>query len=832
MKKSVFIFLILLSCIKSISQNVGIGTTSPASSAQLDISSTSKGLLIPRMTKTQKNAILSPVIGLLVYQNGPDSSGFHYYTGSSWLWLEPVSSAGWKVAGNAGTDTAVNFFGTTDNMPLRFKQNNQWLGQWNSNNRTFFIGRNAGKSNLTGTGLVTIGDSSLLNNISGYENIAIGYKSLLSNTSGYQNISIGDSALRLNTTGFASIAIGNRALEISTAPWNIAIGRNALKETTVGDKNLAIGEGSLGNNITGSDNIALGYGSMLYGAAGDGNIGLGFFALDSNSGNKNIAIGYDALRRAHSASDNIAIGTESMYFGSSGQNNIAIGFRAMYNGPSGISNVVLGAAALADITTGNNNVAVGSGTAQFNTTGSNNTALGTNALVNNTTGSSNVALGTYTLRFRTGFGNVAIGAEAGGSGVPVIPETIQFNTLIGHRAGTLLLGDGNIFIGYEAGANETGVSNRLIIHNNSTTAPLLTGDFVNRYFKTQGFFEVADSSTLFHAVGNVPVTPANVPIAGEGRRTMWYTDKAAFRTGYVSSTNWDKDSIGNYSFAAGADVKAKGSSSVALGNNSQALTNESFAMGNNAVAAGLGARALGLNALANGDQSTAIGFNTTASGIYAAAFNSNTTAAAIAAVATGGFTISSGDYSSAHGRFTKSKSYAGVVIGTFNDSTNAANPSAINGANRLFQIGNGIADNLRNNAFTVLHNGAIGFNTSSPVTLIDANGDLALRQNEVTVVNGVNNDVSTGPYSFVKVTGPSAAFSLSGFTGGVDGKILTVLNLTGQNMTIVNQTGSGSITANRINTLSGADIVTTGNGSVTMQYSIADNRWMVIAVRD
>ena len=74
-----------------------------------------------------------------------------------------------------------------------------------------------------------------------------------------------------------------------------------------------------------------------------------------------------------------------------------------------------------------------------------------------------------------------------------------------------------------------------------------------------------------------------------------------------------------------------------------------------------------------------------------------------------------------------------------------------------------------------------------------------------------------GKYSFVKVTGPAAAFSLSGFTGGSDGKILTILNITGQNMTIVNQAGSASSPINRINTLTGADIITVASGSVNMQ---------------
>jgi hypothetical protein len=90
--------------------------------------------------------------------------------------------------------------------------------------------------------------------------------------------------------------------------------------------------------------------------------------------------------------------------------------------------------------------------------------------------------------------------------------------------------------------------------------------------------------------------------------------------------------------------------------------------------------------------------------------------------------------------------------------------------------------------------------------------------------------VDPGKYSFINVTDPTAAFSISGFQNGTDGKILTVLNTTGQNMTITNLNGSSLV--NRINTLSGADIVTIGNGSVTIQYSAADNRWMVIGIRE
>ena len=60
----------------------GIGTTTPHASAQLDVSSTTKGFLPPRMTLTQMNAIASPVEGLLVYCADCNPKGQYYYDGT------------------------------------------------------------------------------------------------------------------------------------------------------------------------------------------------------------------------------------------------------------------------------------------------------------------------------------------------------------------------------------------------------------------------------------------------------------------------------------------------------------------------------------------------------------------------------------------------------------------------------------------------------------------------------------------------------------------------------------------------------------------------------
>jgi hypothetical protein len=63
---------------------VGIGTSTLAATAALDVSSTTKGVLIPRMTAAQKLAISSPSNGLLIFQTDAPA-GFYFYNGSAWI---------------------------------------------------------------------------------------------------------------------------------------------------------------------------------------------------------------------------------------------------------------------------------------------------------------------------------------------------------------------------------------------------------------------------------------------------------------------------------------------------------------------------------------------------------------------------------------------------------------------------------------------------------------------------------------------------------------------------------------------------------------------------
>ena len=76
-------------------QGVAITTdgSSPDNSAILDIKSNSKGVLIPRLSGLQKNSIVSPALGLMIYQTD-GAAGLYYYNGSTWMGLSTAQGGG------------------------------------------------------------------------------------------------------------------------------------------------------------------------------------------------------------------------------------------------------------------------------------------------------------------------------------------------------------------------------------------------------------------------------------------------------------------------------------------------------------------------------------------------------------------------------------------------------------------------------------------------------------------------------------------------------------------------------------------------------------------
>jgi len=84
MRKS-FLSLLLLWNLFAGAQSVGIGTTAPNSSAALDVSSSTKGMLIPRMSSVQRKAIANAAAGLLVYDT--DKGSVMFFDGTEWRTL-------------------------------------------------------------------------------------------------------------------------------------------------------------------------------------------------------------------------------------------------------------------------------------------------------------------------------------------------------------------------------------------------------------------------------------------------------------------------------------------------------------------------------------------------------------------------------------------------------------------------------------------------------------------------------------------------------------------------------------------------------------------------
>lgn len=446
MKKiSILIVVLLLQGSLLLSQvAINMDGSLPDNSAMLDVQSTSKGLLVPQMSMAQRNSILLPAPGLLVFQNDA-TTGFYYNAGSRMLpnWKLVGSNAGpWLYSGTTIYYNSGNVGIGTSTPAARFHVANGdamingltvGRGPWNIANNTV-LGTQALQNGDAGTGitaigamalanateqsdLVAVGDSALYNNglnviqsYHGTENTAVGPKALYSNTTGYRNTALGYRALYSNTEGYYNTAVGNRALECNTTgDLNTAMGTEALHSNATGSSNVAIGLRALYSNTIRSDLVAIGDSALYF--------------------NGNNATEY------YHAIENTAIGSKALYANTLGHYNTALGSRALFNNISGALNTSCGARAL-----------------YSNIDGFFNTAMGFNALSSNISGDCNTAIGRAALSLNEGNDNTAVGASslfqiASGDG----------NTTIGHGTFMYLTeGSYNTAIGYEAGGSRSG----------------------------------------------------------------------------------------------------------------------------------------------------------------------------------------------------------------------------------------------------------------------------------------------------------------------------------------------------------------------------------------
>lgn len=280
--------------------NVGIGTTKPDQSAILDLSSSNKGLLMPRMSLQQRSGIQNPAQGLVIYQTD-FLSGFYFYDGSEWKAITTTTSANsvadannWGLTGN--NVVATDFLGTTNNFPLKIQVAGNWAGiiSQSGTNAATMIGYATGPRIAAGANANTaIGYASMggevLTSVTGSDNNAMGYNALSRLVGGSGNVAVGSSALKFLTGGSN----------------NFGLGGAALRDLTNGNDNVAIGYSSLVVANSGSSNSNIGIGAYsLPNTQGGANIGIGAATGEFKTGDGNVYIGHNAGRAAALTTEN------------------------------------------------------------------------------------------------------------------------------------------------------------------------------------------------------------------------------------------------------------------------------------------------------------------------------------------------------------------------------------------------------------------------------------------------------------------------------------------------------------------------------------------------
>ncbi len=525
--KIVFILIGIWFSTEAIHAQVGIGTLAPEGA--LDVTSTTDGLLIPRvaLVNTTTVTVTTGTTSELVYNtatSGDVSPGFYYLSSPTGPWIRiATGGSGWLTIGNTDIVDGTNFIGTAaaTNVDVAFRRNNLPAGKIGLTSTSVGVGAlNAGATTNssafgnnalllnTANDNVAIGNSALASNITGIQNTGIGNSALTSNT-GSANAAFGFESLRTNSSGNNNTGIGFEALRANTtASNNTAVGFQALRNNLTGANNAALGFQALNNNrasfntavgtqasfalTTGSSNTSVGYQAHQDATTGSQNVAIGERSLGRNNGSANTVIGWEAMFGSTStASNSTAVGWHAL-FNNSGANNTAIGYNASQGNAGATENTAIGAGALNDNATGSRNTAVGRN-AGFATTSSDGTFVGFNAGAFST-GTQNAALGAYALDASGASArNVAIGYNA-----LTTTSTGTNNTALGHSAlNNLVTGSGNVAIGYQAGFSET-TSNKLYISNSNTTptTSLIYGEFApTRILRTNSTFQIGDPAT-------------------------------------------------------------------------------------------------------------------------------------------------------------------------------------------------------------------------------------------------------------------------------------------------------------------------------------------------
>ena len=597
MKKSILLLVLLLTIsFNNMYAQVGINTdgSQPDNSAMLDIKSTDKGILIPRMTQAQRDAIQQPANGLMIYQTD-NTPGFYFYNGISWNHFNGVNWINDLNDGKSDANGSSVFLGI-----------NAGAGDDQTDNSNIGIGKKSLYHNTIGEKNIAIGSNALFHSTKNNNLIAIGHSALFSADSLQINglpptdfpknlIVIGNNAMKNQKASVYTTVIGHSALETGGATRSIIVGDSALYQGQA-DSTIVIGNKALFNNIHvdfyPKASVIIGNEAMYnYGNWADGGLYAGF--------QKNIAIGYKAFHDLTWGERNVVMGLHVGNKVTRSSDNVAIGNGAMdYVGSQPLStdpkyNVCLGneSGKLATNSLGNTSIGYGAGY-YLN---SRNVAVGYAALgFGSQLKSNNVAVGYGALYKSESDGNIGIGYEALQNNV-----NGSYNLALGYLAGINSSGSNNILIGINAGQDESG-SNKLIIGN---TTPIIKGDLSTLDLTFMGQVRILGGNP---AAGKVLTSDANGWATWEyasssiNRLTDGINDTYSVFLGNNSGTNDDHSYNYNTGVGNGAlSQNTGGEKNTAFGNGAS-YNNDS---GSNNVSMGFSA----LSDNISGSQNTALG---------------------------------------------------------------------------------------------------------------------------------------------------------------------------------------------------------------------------------
>ncbi|MFC1747731.1 hypothetical protein ACFL2V_02880 [Pseudomonadota bacterium] len=426
---------------------VAIGTATPDDSAILDLASTTKGFLSPRMSTAQRDAIAAPATGLSLYNT--TSNLLNVYNGSAWIDVAVAGAASdvncsgcvesVDITNATITNSDINASAAIDISKLSgvaaSGANSDILSITRATGGSFNlnIGSAAGDDFIVDTdkllvegdsGNVGIGDTSPNHKLDVAGNIGLDASSYINygDTDGSTGYGFRDNAGTLEykdsggawasffdtesdptLTNDGAITLGDGAAGAVSITFNADAGTDGTIAWNATNDDFEIG-GDLKTDrwLSHDSNTALGISTF-----GNGTL----LHTTGSTGWYNTAVGRNSSYYTATGRENVSVGSESLHYNQSGARNTAIGFnsgRGVLNNSHNY-NTFLGAYSGWGIKTGGNNIFLGYAAGDSVTSGSNNIVIGYFADAPTPTGSNQLNIGDTIYSDNIITGNVGIG---------------------------------------------------------------------------------------------------------------------------------------------------------------------------------------------------------------------------------------------------------------------------------------------------------------------------------------------------------------------------------------------------------------------------------------